>query len=182
MRVKQTARKSTAAKDTSDALSRRQMVLETKRSSLGSSASRFVQTQGGQPASSASTSQSRHSFPSGLGSRGKHISFKDEVKHKPRLSPGQGVLKEIKRLQKSTDLLIPKAVFHRLVREITQNLGEGSENLRYQVAALQALQEATEHYMTTFFEDAYLCTLHAKRVTLFTKDFELCRRLRRISY
>jgi histone H3/H4 len=177
MRVKQTARKSTASKDPSDPLNSRQRILETKRSSLGSSASSYIKKQG---STSTASLSSRHSFPVGLGSRGKQISFKDEVKFKPRLSPGEGALKEIRRLQKTTDLLIPKTAFHRLVREITQNLGEGTENLRYQVAALMALQEATEHYMTTLFEDAYLCTLHAKRVTLFTKDMDLCRRIRRV--
>ena len=176
MRVKQTARKSTASRDTSDPLTNRQRVLETKRSSLGSSASSYIRQQG-----SSGAGSSRHSLPanSGPSSRGKQISFKDDVKFKPRLSPGEGALREIRRLQKTTDLLIPRAVFHRLVREITQDLGPERDGIRYQVAALMALQEATEHYMTSLFEDAYLCTIHAKRVTLFTKDMDLCRKLRR---
>jgi histone H3/H4 len=175
MRVKQTARKSTATKDQPDPLQSRLRVLETKRSSLGSSASTYIRQHG------ASTSQSsRHSIPAacGLGSRGKHISIDKDVKVKPRAVSGDVALKEIKRLRSTTDLLIPRTVFHRLVREITQDLGDGNENIRYQVAALMALQEATEHYMTNLFEDAYLCTLHAKRVTLFTRDMDLCRRLR----
>lgn len=178
MRVKQTARKSTASRDPADPLNNRLRILETKRSSLGSSGSSYLQQHG----PNSNSGSSRASFPAGCGlvSRGKQISFKDDVKFKPRLASGEGALKEIKRLQKSTDLLIPRSVFHRLVREITQNLGEGTENLRYQVAALMALQEATEHYMTSLFEDAYLCTIHAKRVTLFTKDMDLCRKLRRI--
>lgn len=175
MRVKQTARKSTAtpAPPKPDPLAHRRRVLETKRSSLGSAASSYIRNQGSSSGSSSGPA-------SGLGSRGKHITFKSDVKVKPRLGSGEAALNEIRKLQKSTELLIPKSVFHRCVREITQNLGEGSESLRYQVAALLALQEATEHYMTSLFEDAYLCTIHAKRVTLFTKDMDLCRKLRRL--
>ena len=36
--------------------------------------------------------------------------------------------------------------------------------------ALMALQEATEAFLITLFEDSYLCSIHAKRVTLMPKD------------
>lgn len=104
------------------------------------------------------------------------------VKSGSRLKNGQGALREIRALQKTTNNLIPKAPFHRLVREITQSVsneeGGGRHEIRYQTMALEALQEATETYLIRLFEDSYLCALHARRVTLFTKDIELCRRLR----
>lgn len=104
-----------------------------------------------------------------------------EVKHKPRSKSGEMALKEIKRLQQSTSLQIPRMAFHRLVRKITQELTmsiDGEPVFRYQSAALEALQDAAESYLTALFEDSYLCTLHAKRVTLFVSDMVLCRRIR----
>jgi len=115
--------------------------------------------------------------------RGKQLPNRPDIKVKPRLKNGQGALREIRALQKTTNSLIPKAPFHRLVREITQSLcsEDGSmTEMRYQTAALEALQEACESYCIRLFEDSYLCALHAKRVTLFTKDIELCRRLRQM--
>ena len=50
--------------------------------------------------------------------------------------------------------------------------------MRFQTAALMALQEAAEAYMVTLFEDSLLCTIHAKRVTLMPKDMVLARRIR----
>ncbi|EAX00672.1 histone H3-like centromeric protein A isoform X2 [Gorilla gorilla gorilla] len=63
----------------------------------------------------------------------------------------QGWLKEIRKLQKSTHLLIRKLPFSRL---------------------------AAEAFLVHLFEDAYLLTLHAGRVTLFPKDVQLARRIR----
>lgn len=50
--------------------------------------------------------------------------------------------------------------------------------LRWQSSAILALQEATEAFLVHLFEDSNLCTVHAKRVTLMTKDMQLARRLR----
>ena len=50
--------------------------------------------------------------------------------------------------------------------------------LRFQSVAILALQEAAEAYLIGLFEDAYLCSVHAKRVTLQTKDMVLARRIR----
>ena len=76
-----------------------------------------------------------------------------------------------------TSLLIPRTRFHRLVREITQNLAN-TDGMQYQAAALTALQEAAEAYLTYLFEDANLCCIHAKRVTIFPRDIVLARQLR----
>ena len=67
-----------------------------------------------------------------------------------RRRPGVAALQEIRRLQRSTDLLVPKLPFSRLVREIAGEVG-GLE-LKFQSVALMALQEATEAYLVTLFE------------------------------
>lgn len=101
------------------------------------------------------------------------------VKKKPRAKPGEVALKEIRTLQNSFKILIPRLPFHRVVREITQEISDaaGFDVIRYQTAALEALQEAAEAYLVGLFEDAYLCTIHAKRVTLFVNDIQLVRRI-----
>ncbi|XP_034251124.1 histone H3-like [Thrips palmi] len=93
-----------------------------------------------------------------------------------RFKSGTKALREIKALQRTTHLLIPKAPFCRVVKEIVHQFSY--ENLRIQSSALAALQEAAEMYMVQFFEDSLLCTLHAKRVTLNIQDCHLMRRLR----
>lgn len=94
---------------------------------------------------------------------------------KHRYRPGVVALREIRRYQKSTELLIRKLPFQRLVREIAQQY---KTDLRFQGSAVLALQEASEAYLIGIFEDSYLCTLHAKRVTIMPKDILLARRIR----
>ncbi|KAJ7918241.1 histone-fold-containing protein [Mycena leptocephala] len=72
-------------------------------------------------------------------------------------------------------LLIRKLPFQRLVPEIAQDF---KTELRFQLSALQALQEAAEAHLVSLFEDANLAAIHAKRVTIHLKDMELVRRLR----
>ena len=93
-------------------------------------------------------------------------------KYRPR---GAVALAEIRRYQKSTELLIRKLPFQRLVREITQDF---KTELRYQTAALSALQEASEAYLIGLFEDTNLSAIHAKRVTIMPKDIQLALRIR----
>jgi len=97
------------------------------------------------------------------------------VKKPHRFRPGTVALREIRRYQKSTDLLIRKLPFQRLVREIAQ---EFKTDLRFQTPAILALQEATEAYLVGLFEDSNLCAIHAKRVTIMPRDMQLARRIR----
>ena len=97
------------------------------------------------------------------------------MKRKMRFRPGTVALREIKRYQKSTDLLLAKAPFQRFVRTIAVGI---DPTLRFQAVALLALQEASEVYLTGLFEDANLCAIHATRVTVMKKDLDLARRLR----
>jgi histone H3 len=97
------------------------------------------------------------------------------VKKPHRYRPGTVALRDIRKYQKSTDLLIRKLPFQRLVREIAQ---EVKSNLRFQSTAILALHEAAESYLTGLFEDTNLCAIHAKRVTIMARDMQLARRIR----
>ena len=90
--------------------------------------------------------------------------------------PGTVALREIRRFQKSTELLIRKLPFSRLVREIALEVGK--YDLRFQGSAIICLQEAAEAYLVGLFEDANLCAIHAKRVTIMPKDIQIARRIR----
>ena len=93
--------------------------------------------------------------------------------HRYRL--GTVALREIRRYQKSTELLLRKILFQRLIREIAQDF---KSDLHFQSHAIMALQEASEAYLVGLFEDTNLCAIHAKRVTIFPKDMQLARRIR----
>ncbi|GAA5872123.1 hypothetical protein JCM8547_003813 [Rhodosporidiobolus lusitaniae] len=99
-----------------------------------------------------------------------------------RFRPGTVALREIRHYQKSTDLLLRRLPFARLVREIATEFFEDEDGnavgLRWQSSALLALQEATEAYLVHLFEDSNLCALHAKRVTIMQRDMQLVRRIR----
>ncbi|KAJ0810375.1 putative transcription factor Hap3/NF-YB family [Helianthus annuus] len=97
------------------------------------------------------------------------------VKKPHRFRPGTVALREIRKYQKSTELLIRKLPFQRLVREIAQDF---KTDLRFQSSAVAALQEASEAYLVGLFEDTNLCAIHAKRVTIMPKDMQLARRIR----
>ena len=97
------------------------------------------------------------------------------VKKPHRYRPGTVALREIRRYQKSTELLIRKLPFQRLVREIAQDF---KTDLRFQSGAVMALQEAAEAYLVGLFEDTNLCAIHSKRVTIMPKDIQLARRIR----
>lgn len=125
----------------------------------------------------------KHAGPGGKAPRksmaGKKMASKKGVGggvRKPhRWRPGTVALREIRQYQKSTKLLLRKAPFQRLVREIAQDV---NNDLRFQSSALAALQEAAEAYLVDLFEDTNLCAIHAKRVTIQPKDMQLANRIR----
>lgn len=98
---------------------------------------------------------------------------------KTRYKPGQLALREIRKYQRGTELLIAKLPFARVVREVAINyLGYKYDVLQWQSMAIMALQEAAEAYLIHLFEDVNLCAIHAKRVTIMQKDMQLARRIR----
>ncbi len=85
-------------------------------------------------------------------------------------------IREIRRLQSTTEFLIPKLSFARVVRDIT-SISIPNVN-KWTAEGLMAIQTAAESYLTGLFEDAILCSIHAGRVTLMIKDIHLARRIR----
>ena len=100
------------------------------------------------------------------------------VKPKPCRNYALIALHEIRRFQRSVDLLIPLLPFQRLVREIVQDFGM---DLRFQSSAILALQEAAEAWLVGLFESANLCCIHRGRQTIAPKDFYLVRRIHHIA-
>ena len=94
---------------------------------------------------------------------------------KRRWHAGTVALRQVRKFQKSTNLLLRKAPFQRLVRELAGNYKDG---LRFASSAVLALQEATESYIVSVLSDTNLAAIHAKRVTIMPRDLHLARRLR----
>ena len=106
------------------------------------------------------------------------------IKKPHRYRPGTVALREIRRYQRSTELLIPKAPFSRFIRELIQDSGAGQSilrgthrSVRITTDALHAIQQAAESFLVNFFEDCNLCAIHGKRVTVTTRDMQLALRL-----
>lgn len=95
---------------------------------------------------------------------------KPKVRKPHRFKPGTVALREIRKYQKSTELLVKKLPFQRLVRELLQ---EHESGIRIQKTALEAVQEATEKYLIDLFHNTNLCAIHGKRVTIQPKDLRL---------
>jgi histone H3 len=101
------------------------------------------------------------------------------VRKPHRYRPGTVALQEIRRYQKNTELLIRKAPFSRLVREVAEEFGRQMNKVYcFQSTAVLALQEASEAYLIGLFEDTNLFAIHVKRVTIMPKDIQLARRIR----
>ena len=103
----------------------------------------------------------------------------EQVHRKYRYHPGTRSLMEIRKYQKSTQLLIQKAPFARTVREICMDntVGSWGAEIRWQANALIALQEASEAYLVNLLSNANLAAIHAKRVTIQPKDIHIVRRI-----
>ena len=103
---------------------------------------------------------------------GKAIKNREGAKkeRKRKVQRGMQALKEIQKYQKGADLLIRRLLFQWLVREIAQWRREG---LRFQSAAVLVLQESGEAFLVGLLEQANLCTIHTKRVTIMPKDIQL---------
>ena len=97
------------------------------------------------------------------------------VKKPHRYRPGTVALREIRRYQKSTELLLLKRPFSRLTRELAQNY---KADFMFQSTTFLALQESSEAYLVGTMEDANLCAIHSKRVTVMPKDIQLVRKIR----
>jgi len=132
------------------------------------------------PKTSSETSRRKKTVPMKKNTRAHSV--KESRKFRPgtrprRFRPGTVALREIRRYQKSTEVLIRKLPFNRLIREIAQDVS--SRQLRFQNAAISALQEAAESYLVELFEDVNLCAIQTNRVTIMPKDIQLAKAIRR---
>eukprot|EP00826_Nyctotherus_ovalis_P034418 TRINITY_DN286_c0_g1_i14.p1 TRINITY_DN286_c0_g1~~TRINITY_DN286_c0_g1_i14.p1 ORF type:complete len:136 (+),score=25.85 TRINITY_DN286_c0_g1_i14:107-514(+) len=109
------------------------------------------------------------------GKSSKEIPLKGSIKRPHKYRPGTVALREIRKLQRTSDLLIRKLPFQRLVKEVAESYKSG---IRFQAQAVLAVQEATEAYLVGLFEDTNLCAIHARRITIMPKDMRLARRIR----
>ncbi|MCJ1333397.1 centromeric DNA-binding histone H3-like protein cse4 [Thelotrema lepadinum] len=132
------------------------------------------------PGSATGSGRGRGRGRGGAGGRGRIRPGDPVPRSKPhRYRPGTVALREIRQYQRTTDLLLLKLPFSRLVREIALDLLPASDaGMRWQSQAIMALQEAAEAFLVHLFEDANLCAIHAKRVTIMQKDIQLARRIR----
>ncbi|GBF89194.1 histone H3 [Raphidocelis subcapitata] len=162
-RTKQTARKSTGGLKAKK--------LAAAKSPYKRAAHRTVPT----PVPAKGKAKATAKGPKGKAAKRRVPSSQPRIKAPARR--GAVALKEIRKYQKSTDLLLRRAPFARLIREIAQQQSV-AQDLRFKGDAFMALQEAAEAYLVGLFEDAQLCAIHAKRVTIFTKDIQLARRMR----
>ena len=105
----------------------------------------------------------------------------DGVRKKHRFRPGTVALREIRKYQKTTELLIKKLPFQRCVRKVAEeesSIGYWQNGVRFQNGAMVCLQEALEAYIVGLCEDTNLETIHRKRVTVAPQDIQLARRIR----
>ena len=116
--------------------------------------------------------RTKHGLKMGLPEKG-------NVRKPRRFRPGTVALREIRKYQKSTELLIRKLHFQRLLREIAHEI---KSDLRFQSTAILALQEAAEDYLVRMFEQVNLCCIHGGRVTIQIKDIMLWRRMKGGNY
>lgn len=143
---------------------RRPVVRRVARASVASSIGTLTSTEGWSP-----SERSSEYLPGSPGAA------ECGIRQPRRLRPGALALRDIERFRQSTKLLIPKQPFVRLVRELAGNVQVG---LRFQQEAVEALQDATEAFVVTLFEDCVLCAEHAKRVTVTSHDMALALRIR----
>ena len=94
---------------------------------------------------------------------------------KRRYRPGTIALREIRKYQTSTDTLIPKRSFQRLVKEVMQNeCWERKISVKKVTSeCLLALQCSTEEYVTEFFQQSQRAAVHGKRITVQPEDMEI---------
>ena len=130
-----------------------------------------MQTVGHRPAREALAAKIARKMPPAL--------VAQPIKKSTRFKPGTVALREIKKYQISTELLILKLPFQRLVKETMCGWpGLNRPDMKMQSQALLALQEAGEAYLVDLFQDTVRCAIHAKRVTIMPKDMRLARLLR----
>ena len=113
--------------------------------------------------------------PSKVASQKAKKASEDGETQKRRTRPGAKALREIRKYQRSTDSIVPRAPLQRIIKEIS---GKYMPDARYSIGAIEAVHQCIEAYMVGLFEDTGLCAVHARRKTIMTRDMRLARRIR----
>jgi histone H3 len=103
------------------------------------------------------------------------VKIDEKQRKNRRFHPGTVALRQIKKQQSNTDLLLRKAPFQRLVRDI---IHDQKQNVRVQKKALVELQRNAESFLISLLQSANECALHANRVTVYPKDMYLATQIR----
>jgi histone H3 len=156
----------TAKKNTSDKSGKHMKAKSAKPAKSADKVKRQQQKQ------AKSGSVSKQAKPSAVVKSRKSKNEASGVPKARRFRPGTVALREIKRFQKTTDLQFHRLPFGRLVRQFAQEFTK-ADGIQFQGSALLGLQEAAEKFLVKFFEDANRNAIHASRVTVQAKDFEL---------
>ena len=97
------------------------------------------------------------------------IAVPTQAAKKRRWRPGTVALRQIRRLQRSTKLLVPKLPFATIIRAVDKDLHDGVSH-RFQQSALDALQEAAESYLDEVFKNSCAISINGKSITLKARD------------
>ena len=101
-----------------------------------------------------------------------HNSVTGGIKKPHRYCLGLLALREICRYQQSTESLIRRTPFNKLIKEISQEYRicpDGPETPSVQVC-FQSTALAAENFLVGLFEDVNLLAVHAKKVTVMPHD------------
>lgn len=116
----------------------------------------------------------------------KKAATSSHVKKPHRFRPGTVALREIRRLQKSTDSVFTRAFarFERLLREIvneTKLITEDGDGIKVSQHFVDAVRENLEAELVTLLEAANLAAIHAKRQTVMAKDIGLAQKINKLN-
>ena len=98
----------------------------------------------------------------------------ERVRKPHRWKSGTVALREMRRYQKETRLLIPKAPLQRIIRDLAR---EHKDDVRFSKEALYEIHEYIEAALTKMFDKSNLLCLHSKRKTVSGKDFNMARKI-----
>lgn len=102
----------------------------------------------------------------------------DGEKRKYRLHPGTRALREIRKYQKGSDSLIPRATLSRYVRELVQEARlTTAGKLRVSDKAFAILQFVTEDMLIQWLRDCNYIAVSNNRVTITRSDMDIVSRL-----
>lgn len=136
-----------------------------------------------QPTTSAHPKKVRHA--ASANNTGDDDAAASVVRRRRRYKPGTVALREVRRYQRGTDLLIRRLPYQRFVRSVADTHASGTNNaegLRFQGAAIDLLQEASENYLISCLIDAKKLSAHANRIGVNKRDIAMVLEVRNAAW